>query len=184
MRQADIITRYDVGAPFFAMIDRYIADGTGDGSGKGGARHKLMRWMSALTILPAVLAGALGADVSHALSPAGSPAALAGLEPGLWDLRSRDPGEPPLRICVRDPQSLLQLRHQGQACRRFLVEDSADRASVSYSCPGTGHGLTVVRVETPRLVQIDSQGVADGAPFALDLEGRRIGACAPVTARK
>lgn len=149
-----------------------------------------MRGMSALMVLPAMLVAGVFADAGRANTPPAPPspglvpAALAGLEPGLWDLRSLDPGEPSLRVCVRDPQSLLQLRHPGQACRRFVVDDSPDRTSVSYSCPGTGHGLTVVRVETPRLVQIDSQGVADGAPFALDLEGRRTGACAPVTAKK
>lgn len=123
-------------------------------------------------------------DASHALSPAPPPAALAGLEQGQWELRSRDPGEPSLRICVRDTQSLLQLRHQGQICRHFVIEDTPERFSVTYTCPGTGHGRTDVRVETPRLIQISSQGVADGAPFALDMEGRRTGSCAPIAARK
>lgn len=165
------------------MIARYIISSRRR-AGNDGLGHKSMRWMSALMILPAMLAAALGAQAAYALSPAGAPAALVGLEPGQWDLRSRDSREAPLRICVREGQNLVQLRHQGQSCRRFVVEDLSDRASVSYSCPGTGHGLTVVRVETPRLVQIDSQGVADGAPFALDLEGRRTGACAAVTAKK
>ncbi|MCE7795915.1 hypothetical protein LWE61_04990 [Sphingobium sufflavum] len=142
--------------------------------------------MSALMILPVMLAAAAGHTLSVPVLPAAPPppVALAGLEPGLWDLRSREPGEAPQRVCVRDGMTLVQLRHPGQVCRRFVVEDAPDRASVTYSCPGTGHGRTVVRVETPRLVQIDSQGIADGAPFALDLEGRRVGACAPVTARK
>lgn len=114
---------------------------------------------------------------------AGAPTALAALEPGQWDLHSRDAGEPSVRICIHDGLSLIQIKHQGQACRQFVVEDAADRASITYSCPRTGHGRTVVRVETPRLVQIDSQGVADGYPFALDMEGRRTGSCTPL-ARK
>ncbi|MET0365119.1 MAG: hypothetical protein ABW169_10735 [Sphingobium sp.] len=113
-----------------------------------------------------------------------TPAALAGLEPGQWDLRSRDASEPPVRICIRDGLSLVQIKHQGQNCRQFVVEDTNERASITYSCPRTGHGRTVVRVETPRLVQIDSQGVVDGFPFALDLEGRKVGACTPLAARK
>jgi hypothetical protein len=48
---------------------------------------------------------------------------------------------------------------------------------VSYQCIGAGKGRTDIRVETPRLVQIDAQGIADGAPFALSLEGRRTGDC-------
>ncbi|MET0360758.1 MAG: hypothetical protein ABW048_03300 [Sphingobium sp.] len=137
--------------------------------------------MSALIVAPAVM---LAANAGHALTAQPVSEALAGLEPGQWDLRSRDPGEPSHRICLRDPQNLVQLRHQGQVCRRFMVEDASDRVSVAYSCPGTGHGRTVVRVETPRLVQIDSQGVEEGAPFALNLEGRRTGVCSPVTAKK
>jgi hypothetical protein len=32
-------------------------------------------------------------------------------------------------------------------------------------------------VETPRLVQIQSQGVADSAPFSFTIEARRTGDC-------
>ena len=39
--------------------------------------------------------------------------------------------------------------------------------TVNYVCPGMGRGRTILRVETPRLVQIDSQGLHNGAPFAL-----------------
>jgi hypothetical protein len=48
---------------------------------------------------------------------------------------------------------------------------------VHYTCPGAGHGRTTVRVETPRLVQIESQGMARNEPFAIRLEGRRTGNC-------
>ena len=50
--------------------------------------------------------------------------------------------------------------------------------TVNYTCPGIGRGRTTIRVETPRLVQIDSQGLDRGAPFALRAEARRIGPCA------
>ncbi|HEX7874688.1 MAG TPA: hypothetical protein VF475_17385 [Sphingobium sp.] len=133
--------------------------------------------------MPVILAIGGAACLASAASGT-TPAALAGLEPGQWDLRSRDSSEPPVRICVRDGLSLVQIKHQGQACRQFVVEDTAERTSITYSCPRTGHGRTVVRVETPRLVQIDSQGVVDGYPFALDLEGRKTGTCTPLAARK
>lgn len=131
-----------------------------------------MQWFTALST------AALAAGLATSALAGDTPRALAGLEPGQWDLRSRDPGEPTQRLCVRDVQQLIQLRHPGQQCTRFVVEDSSQRASVSYACPRTGHGRTVIRVETSRLIQIDSQGVADGFPFALDLEGRRTGECA------
>ena len=138
----------------------------------------MMRVPSAFWIVSAMLAAGI------AMAPArAAPVALSALEPGQWDLVPRASGGAPIRICVHDGLSLIQIKHPGQNCRQFVVEDSAERSSIAYSCPRTGHGRTVVRVETPRLVQIDSQGVADGYPFALDLEGRRTGNCTPM-ARK
>ena len=55
--------------------------------------------------------------------------------------------------------------------------DAADAASITYDCAAAGNGRTDLRVETARLIQISSQGVADGAPFVFVAEGRRIGAC-------
>jgi len=40
-----------------------------------------------------------------------------------------------------------------------------------------GRGRTILRVETPRLVQIDSQGLHYGAPFALRAQARKTGPC-------
>ncbi len=40
-----------------------------------------------------------------------------------------------------------------------------------------GSGRTTIRVETPRLVQIETQGIADQSPFAFSAEARRIGTC-------
>jgi hypothetical protein len=138
-----------------------------------------MRWICAIAIILPVM----GMTAGRAADPA-VPKALAGLEPGQWELRSRDPGEPVRRLCIHDFQTLIQMRHQGQSCRHFVVENLTESASVTYNCPRTGHGMTVVRMETVRLVQIDSQGVEDGFPFALNLEGRRIGTCAATAERK
>ncbi len=106
--------------------------------------------------------------------------ALRQLEKGQWELRERGAGrgEPPRqRICVGDPAQLLRAGSGEGACDQFIVADSADRAIVTYQCKGKGSGRTDLRVETPRLVQIQSQGVSGGAPFAVQLEGRRTGDC-------
>lgn len=110
--------------------------------------------------------------------------ALQTVEPGEWLLHER--GLPAVgdRICVSDLAALLQPRHPGEACERFIVDNQADRATVTYQCRRSGHGRTDIRVETPRLVQIRSQGVAGGEPFELDIEARRIGACSSLAARK
>jgi len=109
--------------------------------------------------------------------------ALGRLEPGAWELRERGAGGAVQRMCIGDPQQLLQPRHPGQMCRRFVLEDQADHVSVTYDCAQSGRGRTALRVETARLVQIDSQGVSGGAPFAMMIEGRRVGACGATAQR-
>ena len=103
---------------------------------------------------------------------------VAGLQPGLWSLHSRDPDGPATRtLCLQDLRVLLQIRHEGQSCSRFIVTNSPAQAVVTYSCPGHGNGRTTLRSETPRLAQIESQGIVDNAPFYWSLEARRVGEC-------
>jgi hypothetical protein len=106
--------------------------------------------------------------------------ALAGVQPGQWALKSRNAGEN-RSMCVADPRALLQVRHSGVACNRFVIASNPKDATVHYSCPGAGYGRTTVRVETPRLMQIESQGIADREPFALTFEARRVGECGAKT---
>lgn len=101
--------------------------------------------------------------------------ALSMLEPGLYRLVSE--GEAPRNICVANPDNLIQLRHSTAACGRLVIASEKSSATVHYSCPGAGWGRTTLRVETPRLARIDSQGIADNAPFAFTAEARRIGPC-------
>ena len=109
--------------------------------------------------------------------PAGAPPMLARLESGQWELRG--PGNGRITsICLGNPILLTQPQHGGANCTRDVVAADATSMTVNYSCPGVGRGRTTIRFETPRLVQIDSQGLYRGAPFALRAEARRVGACA------
>ena len=103
-------------------------------------------------------------------------AMLRTLEDGQWEVRNRDTGEN-RRLCVRSGQELIQLKHGGSGCSRFVVEDGASAVTVQYTCRGNGYGRTNIRRETPSLVQIDSQGIADGLPFEFSAEARRVGSC-------
>lgn len=107
--------------------------------------------------------------------------ALALIEQGQWDFRSRAQPSESRSLCVTDPMILLQLRHSGASCTRFVIANDAQITTVQYSCTGAGNGRTTLRVETPRLVQIESQGIANREPFAIEFEGRRTGACGAVT---
>jgi hypothetical protein len=103
-------------------------------------------------------------------------AMLSTLAKGEWTIKQR--GKVPERkICVRSGVELIQLRHRETGCNQFVVEDGAARVTVQYTCPGNGYGRTSIRRETAALVQLESQGIHDGAPFQFLAEARRTGSC-------
>lgn len=55
--------------------------------------------------------------------------------------------------------------------------------TVTYSCSAQGWGRTELRIETPGLYQLDTQGISGNEPFALRAEARRTGDC-PIAAQK
>jgi hypothetical protein len=101
--------------------------------------------------------------------------ALSKLERGRWQLR--DSAGETRSICLGDPTALVQLEHPGVGCDHEVVADGRGAATVQYSCPGHGYGHTSIRVETPRLARVDTQGLADGRPFSYRSEARKVGAC-------
>jgi hypothetical protein len=58
-----------------------------------------------------------------------------------------------------------------------VIDDTPNEMTVQYTCPGNGYGRTHIRRESDHLVQIDSQGIEDGLPFAFTAEARWAGAC-------
>jgi hypothetical protein len=133
------------------------------------------RQMARSALAGLLLAAALGAP-----APARAPqlAALAGIEIGQWQLKEAGPTAPVRSICISDPAMLLQLGHSGAQCSRFVIADAPDGVTVHYTCPGAGHGRTTIAIETPRLLHVQTQGIAAGAPFDMDYEARRVGNCA------
>ena len=125
-------------------------------------------------------AGAAAAAVAFAAVPleAQAPelAMLDSLARGAWSLRIRDNGSQQ-RICVRDGREFIQLRHRQPGCSRFVVQDGADEVVVQYTCRGNGYGRTSIRREGNALVQIQTQGIYDGAPFSFGGEARHNGSC-------
>ncbi len=131
-----------------------------------------------LKILSIALGMATLAILPSARADPPLPIALRVLEPGQWALRSPDSSAPPRTLCISDPRVLLQLRHGGGSCSKYLITNDAAQVVVHYACAGQGNGRTTVRVETPRVVQIESQGIEGKQPFDLAYEGRRVGECA------
>lgn len=99
------------------------------------------------------------------------------LQRGNWEMRERGGDGTVRNICIDNPRRLIQLRHPGLPCSTVVVEDGSEQVTVQYTCRGHGYGRTQVRRETNRLIQVDTQGIVKGLPFAYSAEGRRTGAC-------
>lgn len=123
--------------------------------------------------------GALALCLSGA--PTGSrsaePAGLASLETGEWELKERGSKSKPTRLCVTDGNQLLQPNHVSRQCQRYVIRSTSRQVSASFDCAEGGQGRTDLRIETSRLIQLSSQGVFDGRPYSIALEGRHIGVC-------
>lgn len=107
----------------------------------------------------------------------GAMPALSMVQPGQWFLKSRTNAAESRSVCVSDVHVLLQVEHGAAICNRFVIANTPRETTVHYTCPGSGHGRTTIKVETPRLIQIESQGIARQEPFAVEFEGRRTGEC-------
>lgn len=145
--------------------------------------NRLLRQMSRfapprLRRLAAACAIALMAFAAPALTAQRpSLAMLDHLQPGQWEVRDRDLAGGRSRLCIENGRRLIQIRHMRETCRSFAVQDTADAVTVHYTCPGNGYGQTSVRFESAQLVQLETQGIAQGLPFNMRAEVRRVGAC-------
>lgn len=115
-----------------------------------------------------------------ALAQGGDLSLLESLERGLWQLRAVGGGTSGAatdKLCVGDPSRLTQIQHGDAPCTRYVVRSTPTAVTVSYTCKGQGQGLTTIRKESGKLIQIQSQGIRNNAPFSFSVEGRRAGAC-------
>jgi hypothetical protein len=126
-----------------------------------------------------LLSGAMVAALASVAVPAQAPSLtmLDSLEKGTWELRERGNSAMVRSFCLGDARAFIQIQHPRAGCSRYVIADGAEEVTVHYTCPGAGHGRTTVRHETNRLVQIDTQGIAGGAPFSYAYEARRTGSC-------
>ena len=139
----------------------------------------MTKWKGLLCSAGIALCAIAAAAAQAPTQRPGRPAALAKLQPGLWQLRDLDSKAELPPVCLGDPNLLVQLRHRAAACSRIVVGEEEAAATVHYTCTAGGYGHTVIRVETPRLAQIQTQGIADATPFQARIEARRAGSCTP-----
>jgi hypothetical protein len=131
---------------------------------------------SAPGLAAAFCAAALAAIPAHGLATSAL-AALDQLERGRWQVRDLDANVDRQSLCVGDPVILAQIEHQGPPCAREVIESGPDGGTIRYTCRGRGFGHSMLRVQTPRLVRIHTQGINGAQPFNYRAEARRIGDC-------
>jgi hypothetical protein len=123
------------------------------------------------------VAAAMGLLLPAQSAATGELAALAQLQHGRWLLRAVDGGTPTRAICLGDARVLLRLEHAGPGCKQSVVSSDSRSATVHYVCDGRGFTQTTLKVETPRLARIDTQGFVNNHPFSYRIEATRTGAC-------
>ena len=133
-----------------------------------------------VTSITALMAVCVGAS-AHALAQSDSSGLLDTLERGRWQLRPVGSNAASLtvsQLCLGESRYLAQIQHGNNAqCNHFTVKSTPTSVTISYSCKGAGQGLTTIRKENDRLVQIQSQGIQNGSPFSFSAEARRSGPC-------
>ena len=122
------------------------------------------------------LAGLGGAGLLLTLAAAQRPASLANIEGGLYEIDRLGPGGRP-RICIADPMVFASYEHRGRACTRVVISDGPGGAVIHYTCSGGGFGQSTVKALTPRSLRVETQGIADNAPFQYVFQARRVGNC-------
>ena len=125
------------------------------------------------------LLGSFAALLLFALAAAAGPqrpASLANVEGGLYEIDRLGPGARP-RICIADPMAFASYEHRGKPCTRVVISDGPGGAVIHYTCPGGGFGRSTVKALTPRSLRVETQGIADNAPFQYVFQARRVGAC-------
>jgi len=122
------------------------------------------------------LIGAGGAALLLTLAAAQRPASLANVEGGQFEIDQIGAGPRP-KICVTDPMVFASYEHRNKTCTRVVISDGPNGAVIHYTCTGGGFGRSTVKALTPRSLRVETQGIADNAPFQYVFQARRVGAC-------
>ena len=104
-----------------------------------------------------------------------------GFRAGMWQLTPRDSAGSPGTFAPQCLASADRLIHTGHSsadgtCGHTVVEDSVDRATVTYVCKGQGYGRTSLRRDGDGFV-VDAQGIDGRDPYELRGDYKRVGDC-------
>jgi hypothetical protein len=124
-----------------------------------------------------LISAAAGVPAALALIAAAQPSALAGTQPGLWEISGAPGASAPIRQCVGDVAALARFEHRSKPCATKVLKDSGGSVAIDYTCGAAGFGHSQIDVITPRSLRISTQGISDGLPFNYVLQARRIDDC-------
>jgi hypothetical protein len=119
-----------------------------------------------------------GSVAMLAPSLAQPPAALAEVQPGLWEISGTPGGAAPARLCIADVAAFTRFEHRAKSCSATVLKAAGSLTDIEYSCGPAGFGHSELTVVTPRSLRISTQGISDGLPFNYVLQARRVGDCA------
>lgn len=103
---------------------------------------------------------------------------LSTLKNGLWQFREPARGNNIVdAICVGDITKMVKIKNKDDICTLKMLRKQGNSVTYDYVCSGKGKGRTTIRKETSGLVQIASQGIANGELFDFKLEARHAGQC-------
>jgi hypothetical protein len=121
--------------------------------------------------------GLATAVVTTGAAPADRPPALARVQPGQWQIKELGSTGAGRSLCLADPAKVLQIAHGDAACSRTVIDSSATKLTVRYTCAGKGNGQSILTVSTSGAFRLQTQGMAGGAPFDYDYDAKRTGDC-------
>lgn len=127
------------------------------------------------------IAGSLALCGLAIAARAADPALLAldQIQPGQWQVKEAGSDAPGRTLCIGNTASLVQFGRGTAQCRHYVIANEASMVTVHFTCTGSGHGQTTIKVSTPRAFNLSTQGIMGGTPFDEQYEARRMGACPP-----
>ena len=128
-------------------------------------------------IAPLVLAGLLPVAVAAAALAPSRTVALAGVEPGLWELSRDATGHGARRGCLTDMVLLATYAHAGGRCLRTTLSDRPRELLMALDCGSGDFGRSRITVTTPRSLKLETQGFHRGEPYDYSVYARRVGEC-------
>ena len=137
-----------------------------------------MRLRLILATSALVLLGGAGAPQLQLFTGGGFSAGQYKITPVDDDSKMRQPGG--AAQCLTSPDFIIHAGHDAASagsCEHTIIENTPERAIVTYVCKGQGYGRTDVRRDANGVFVVEAQGIAGKDPYDMRGEFKRVGDC-------